>query len=87
MCFLTIEAVDVQDSVSSLAIGGPLQQAGRVGPDVLWANVQPLQSLKQTVLTHTVIALRPVVRNKPTTRTYAFTTDETIRIAWVFTEK
>lgn len=70
VCFLTIEAVYVQDSVSSLAIGGPLQQTGWVGPDVLWPDIKPLQSLEQTVLTHTVIALRAIVRNKPTTSTY-----------------
>ena len=69
LCVLTIETVYVQDSVGSLAIGGPLQQTGRVRPDVLLPDVQPLQGLKQTVLAHTVIALWPIVRHKPTTKT------------------
>lgn len=62
---LTIEAVDLQEGVSFLAVGGPLQQAGRVRADVLRPDVEPMQSLKQTVLTHTIVALCPVVGHKP----------------------
>ena len=61
VCVLTIKAVYVQNSVCSLAIGGPLQQTGGIRSDILWPDIQPLQSLKQTVLTHTVVALRPIV--------------------------
>ena len=81
MCVLTIEAVYVQNSVRSLAIGGPLQETGRVRPGVLWPHVQPLQSLEQTVLTHTVVALGPVVRHKPTTTTTTTTRTKTKREA------
>lgn len=65
---LTIEAVDVQNCVSSLAIGGPLQQTGRVGADMLRPDIQPLQTLEQTVLTHAVITFWPEVRHEPATR-------------------
>lgn len=65
---LTIEAVDVQNCVSSLAIGGPLQQTGRVGADMLRPDIQPLQTLEQTVLTHAVVTFWPEVRHEPATR-------------------
>lgn len=65
---LTIKAVDVQNGVSSLAIGGPLQQTGRVGADMLRPHAQPLQTLEQTVLTRAVVTFWPEVRHEPATR-------------------
>lgn len=76
---LTVEAVDLQESVSFLAVGGPLQQTGRVRADVLRPDVEPVQSLKQAVLTHTVVALWPVVRHKPTTTTTIMRMIHTVR--------
>lgn len=61
MFVLTVEAVYMQNGVSFLAVGGPLQQAGWVRPDVLRPDAEALQSLKQTVLTHTVVAVWAVV--------------------------
>lgn len=61
VCCLTIKAVYVENHVSSLAIGGPLQQTGWVRPDVLRPNAETTQTLKQTVLTPTVVALWAVV--------------------------
>lgn len=60
--------MDVQNCVSSLAIGGPLQQTGRVGADMLRPDIQPLQTLEQTVLTHAVVTFWPEVRHEPATR-------------------
>lgn len=68
MSSLTIEAVDVQNCVSALAIGSPLQQTGRVGADMLRPDIQPLQTLEQTVLTHAVVTFGPEVRHEPATR-------------------
>ncbi|TNN75928.1 hypothetical protein EYF80_013898 [Liparis tanakae] len=45
------------------------EETGRVRPDVLRPDAQPLQSLKQTVLTHAAEALRPEVRHEPATKT------------------
>lgn len=56
----------VQNSVGSLAIGGPLEEAGWVRTDILGPDIHELQSLNQTVLTNTVVALRTIVRHKPT---------------------
>lgn len=67
MSVLTIKAVDMQNCVSSLAIGCPLQQTGRVGADMLRPDSQPLQTLEQTVLTHAVVTFWPEVRHKPVT--------------------
>lgn len=68
VCVFTIKAEYVKNSVSPLAIGGPLQQTGRVSPNILRSDVQALQSLNEPMLTDTVVALGTVVGHKPATR-------------------